>query len=155
VSTNIEVIMIVFDKTYYFELENISFDILQESELNRMFKDGRIASKFLEIMIEKWFPDLQYVNARGHDHVSLTDGQKYEQKCFTKSGCRFMQSINFGGGRVFNEEKAIEHSSTMNYIICDILSFPKIRLIFKKGPDLTNQYSNCIIPLKDLDKLFN
>mgnify|MGYP000282803873 FL=1 len=145
---------IEFNKTYTFNFEgSVSFGDLPASIIHDMFKDGRLASHFLERQLEVWFPELTFVNAKGYDHVD-TQGVKYDQKCFTKGGLRFMPSTMIGAGRKLDEAVAQEHANEINYICCDIVDFPKVAVVFKRGTDLVNDYAKCAVPFKDRAKLF-
>lgn len=119
-----------------------------------MFKDGRLTSHFLERQLEIWFPDLTFVNAKGYDHVDSA-GVKYDQKCFTKGGLKFMPSTMQGAGRSLNEEVAQAHANEINYICCDIVEFPKVRVVFKRGKDLVKDYPKCAVPFKDRSNFFD
>ena len=145
---------IEFDKTYTFDFTGtVSFGQLPEAVICEMFKDGRLASHFLERQLEVWFPELTFVNAKGHDHLD-EQGVKYDQKCFTKGGLKFMPSTMIGAGRSLNEEVAQEHANEINYIACDIVDFPVVRVVFKTGADLVKDYPKCAIPFKDRQKVF-
>lgn len=145
---------IEFNETYTFDFTGtVSFGQLPEPVICEMFKDGRLASHFLERQLEVWFPELTFVNAKGHDHLD-EQGVKYDQKCFTKGGLKFMPSTMIGAGRSLNEEVAQEHANEINYIACDIVDFPVVRVIFKTGSDLVEDYPKCAIPFKDRQKLF-
>jgi len=145
---------VVFDKVFTFNLDgSISFGTLSEDVIHEMFKDGRLASHFLERQLEKWFPELTFVNAKGYDHVD-GKGVKYDQKCFTKGGLKFMPSTMIGAGRSLNEEVAQAHANEINYIACDIVDFPIVRVLFKSGADLVAKYPKCSIPFKDRADFF-
>ena len=58
-----------------------------------------------------------------------------------------------GAGRRVDTNKLCEHATDMIYIFCDIVSFPEVRVIFKKGSDLTH-YTRGAIPFGDRDVLF-
>ena len=145
--------MIEFDKTYSFELKNISFDALSYEETISIMKDGRVASHFLERMLEKWFPELKFVDGNGYDHIDESS-VKYDQKCFTMKGCGFAKSILVGGGRTFNAEEAVKHSETMNYILCDIVDLPEVHVVFVEGSKLVAKYPRCRIPFKERSNIF-
>jgi hypothetical protein len=146
--------MIEFDKTYSFMIDNIKFGSLSNEKIIDIFKDGRVASHFLEKMLEEWFPELVFVDGNGYDHINKKSKVKYDQKCFTKGGCGFAKSILVGGGRTFNLAEATKHSAEMNYIICDIVDFPKVKVVFAKGKDLLTRYPKCRIPFRDRELIF-
>jgi hypothetical protein len=59
-----------FNKIYEFDLAGkVQFGNLPESEVYELFRDGRVASKFLEHHIPKWFPELKFVDQDGYDHI--------------------------------------------------------------------------------------
>lgn len=139
------------NQIYTFEC-SASFGTLSQKLVNQLFTDGRVASPFLERQLELWFPDLTFVDGKGYDHVDI-HLQKYDAKCFTKGGAKFCQSVMLGAGRSVNEEKLWEHATQMIYIFCDVVDFPHVRVIYKKGTDLLN-YPKGSIPFKDRNVLF-
>tara|TARA_Y100001938_G_C8085596_1_gene431772 strand:+ start:1468 stop:1905 length:438 start_codon:yes stop_codon:yes gene_type:complete len=139
------------NKTYTYECQ-ATFGTLSQEKVNKLFTDGRRASGFLEIQLEEWFPDLTFEDGKGYDHVDK-NGIKYDAKCFTPRGANFSPSVMLGAGRKVDKDKLWEHANDMIYIFCDIVSFPKVRVIFKKGSDLT-QYNRGSIPFGDRDVLF-
>lgn len=139
------------NQIYTFECP-ASFGTLSQKLVNQLFTDGRRASGFLERQLELWFPDLTFVDGKGYDHVDLQQ-QKYDAKCFTQRGAKFCPSNMIGVGRSVNEEKLWEHATQMIYIFCDVVDFPQVRVIYKKGTDLLN-YPKGNIPFKDRDVLF-
>jgi hypothetical protein len=142
---------IELDRVYIFSC-SASFGTLSQSVVNQLFKDGRVASPFLERQLELWFPDLTFVDGKGYDHVD-TVFQKYDAKCFTKRGAKFCPSNMLGVGRSVNEEKLWKHAVDMVYIFCDIVDFPQVRVVYKKGSDLL-KYPKGSIPFKDRNVLF-
>jgi hypothetical protein len=143
-----------FDKVFEFTLDNVSFGTLPNEIIYDMFKDGRLASHFLERQLEQWFPELTFVNAKGYDHLD-EDGVMFDQKCFTKGGLKFMPSTMIGAGRSLDEEVAQAHANEINYICCDIVDFPSVRVVFKRGSDLVAEYPKCSIPFKNRNFLFD
>ena len=139
---------------YTFNVENISFGDLNSSELSSMFTDGRLASHFLERQLTKWFPKLTFVDKRGHDHLD-EDGNKYDQKCFTKGGLGFAPSHMGGKGRVFVQEEAHDHAKEITYICCDIVDFPLVKVRFAKGSELIKEFPKCKIPFKLRNEFFS
>jgi hypothetical protein len=136
------------------KIDNISFGDLSNNELSDMFTDGRLASHFLERQLTKWYPELEFVDKRGYDHVDK-DGNKYDQKCFTKGGLTFSPSNMAGKGRVFVQEEAHDHAKNITYICCDIVDFPTVRVKFSKGSDLIEVFPKCKIPFSKREEFFN
>ena len=99
--------------TQTFTIDNVSFGDLTEEQCHEILTDGRLASHFLERQLEIWYPYLTFVDGKGHDHVD-TDGNLYDQKCFTKGGLAFAPSNMIGKGRSINEEIATEHLSLIH-----------------------------------------
>ena len=143
--------MIELNKTYEFACP-ASFGTLSQEEVYKLFTDGRRASGFLEIQLEKWFPELTFEDGKGYDHVDR-GGLRYDAKCFTKGGAKFCPSGMLGMGRKVNEEELWEHANDMIYIFTDVVEFPKVMVRFVKGSDLT-QYTKGSIPFKDRNVLF-
>jgi hypothetical protein len=145
---------IEFNKTFVFTISNFSFGPLPRSELVALFKDGRISSHFLERCLEQWFPELTFVNKTGYDHVDRK-GVKYDAKNFTKGGLSFMPSNQMGAGRSFNAPVAHAHAKEINYIACDIVDFPKVRIRFATGKQLVEDYPQARIPFSKRGEFFD
>jgi len=149
---------IEFDRVYNFDLSGtFSFGSLSKRALAEILKDGRVASHLLEPQLAKWFPELRHVKGcKDHDHVNKVDENiKYDAKNFTPAGgCKFMPSSMLGTGRKFNEERFLFKTEKMNYIICDIVDFPKVSVIFKKGSELASQYPKGTITKSKRGELF-
>jgi hypothetical protein len=144
---------IVYNKNYNFKI-NATFGDLPTSVLEKVLKDGRLASHFLERQLEVWFPELTFVNAKGYDHVRKGSDILYDQKCFTKGGLGFAPSKMLGAGRKINIEEAHAHANTIDYIACDITEFPKVVVRFVKGSDLVEKYPTCKVKYNQREELF-
>lgn len=132
---------IEYNKTFTFEVP-VMFGDLPKELLHEMFKDGRVASKFLENHIPVWFPELEFVDAKGYDHVNKETGRQLDAKCFTKGGLCFAPSVMLGAGRKIDSEAVIAHAKTIDYIACDVVDFPTVRIRFVTGTDLLENYPN-------------
>jgi len=141
--------------TFYISEESVSFGNLSKETVFSLFKDGRVASPFLERAVEVWYPHLKFVDAKGYDHVDIHTSQKYDLKCFTKGGLRFAPSVMIGAGRKIDEEKLHEHASSISYICCDIINFPKIRVKFISGKELIKTYPKGSIPFSHKERFFS
>jgi hypothetical protein len=128
-------------------------DLTQEVMLSLM-KDGRFAAPLLERQLVCEFPELEYVDQKGHDHVHKDTGQKYDAKNFTRRGMKFMPSSQIGAGRKFNKEISHSHARELIYICCDIVEFPLVRCKFVAGKDLIEEYPKCQIPFGEREKFF-
>ena len=141
---------------YEFDLTGkVQFGDMPAEYLYKLFRDGRVASKFLEHTVPTWFPDLEFVDQKGYDHVSKTTGRKYDLKGFTARGASYAPSNMLGAGRKIDESVLHEHAETIDYILSDITEFPKVRIVFKSGSDLVKTYPNGKIPFKEKKALFN
>jgi hypothetical protein len=146
--------MIEIDKVYDFEIEDVSFGPISKEEMYNIFTDGRACSPFIERCLEKWFSQLKFIGGKGYDHINISDEKiKYDAKSFTKQGSNFSPSNMQGKGRSVDPIKLWEHANTMIYIFCDIIDFPKVKIIFKNGTDLT-KYTNGKIKVTERDVLF-
>ena len=143
------------NKTYEFDLtDTMSFGDIKQERLYEFFKDGRNASFMLEEQLIHWFPELTRVEGnKDHDHIS-EDGVKYDAKNFTKGGLNFMPSNQIGAGRKFDSVIAYEKANKLVYICCDIVDFPKVRVIFKSGKDLVKDFPNCKVSKTNREVLF-
>ena len=146
------------DKVYNFDLTGtVSFGDLKEQDIYDLCKDGRLVSHLLEPQLCNWFPVLKHVRGcKGHDHVHREDGRLFDAKNFTpKGGCRFAPSSMYGKGRKFDESLFLEKSRNMTYIICDIVEFPKVRVLFKEGAKLAKKYPKGKISKSKRNVLFS
>ena len=143
------------NKTYSFDLTGkVQFGDMPVEQLHKLFRDGRVASKFLEHSIPTWFPDLEFVDEQGFDHVCQETGRRYDLKGFTKGGACYAPSNMLGAGRKINKAEVHAHANEIDYIFSDITEFPKVRIIFKIGADMVEQWPSTKIPKKDKEKLF-
>jgi len=145
---------IKLNKTYDFCIDEVSFGNIPPHRIHEFFKDGRVASFFLEEQLPHWFPELTRIEGnKDHDHVD-TEGKKYDAKNFTKYGLSFMPSNQMGAGRKFDEAIAHEKALKLIYICCDIIDFPNIRVRFAKGSELIKQFPKCKISEPKREVLF-
>ncbi len=146
---------IQLNKTYEFDLvDKMSFGDIKIERLYEFFKDGRNASFMLEEQLIHWFPELIRIEGnKDHDHIGK-NGVKYDAKNFTKGGLNFMPSNQIGAGRKFDSVIAYEKANKLVYICCDIIDFPKVRVIFKEGKDLVKQFPNCKVSKTNREVLF-
>jgi hypothetical protein len=146
-----------FDRVFEFTVSNVAFGNLNNEELNKLFRDGRVASHFLEVQITKWFPKLERKEIkRGRaksDHIDNI-GNIYEMKSFTKCGCKVMPSYQYGGSRIFNFVEYDELAQKTKYIVCDIRSFPLVRVIFKQGGDMVKMFPKGLVDVKQEGLLY-
>jgi hypothetical protein len=146
---------IELNKTYHFTIKNYSFGDLSTEAMNEICQDGRVASHLLEPQLVHWFPELIHIKGcKDHDHIGAS-GQKYDAKNFTKNGMQFKPSNQIGTGRQFNYTAMAEKAEDMIYIACDIVDFPEVRVIFKKGRDLVEQYPKGEVPKSKRGVLFS
>ena len=143
------------NKTYEYDLTNtMSFGDIKQERLYEFFKDGRNASFMLEEQLTHWFPELTRVEGnKDHDHIS-ENGVKYDAKNFTKHGLNFMPSNQIGAGRKFDSVVAYQKANKLVYICCDIVDFPKVKVVFKDGKDLVKSYPNCKVSKNKRELLF-
>jgi len=143
------------NKTYEYDLTGkVQFGDMPVELLHRLFTDGRVASKFLEHTLPTWFEDLEFVDAKGYDHVSKTTGRKYDLKGFTPRGACYAPSEMLGKGRKIIETDVHAHAQTIDYVFSDITEFPKVRIVFKSGADMVEQFPNTKIKYNERSKLF-
>ena len=143
------------NKTYEYDLTNtMSFGDIKQERLYEFFKDGRNASFMLEEQLIHWFPELTRVEGnKDHDHIS-ENGVKYDAKNFTKHGLNFMPSNQIGAGRKFDSVVAYQKANKLVYICCDIVDFPKVKVVFKDGKDLVKSYPSCKVSKNKRELLF-
>lgn len=147
---------IILNKTYHYRISNYHFDGLDETILREIFKDGRAFSHFIEPWLAQTFPLIHVQGCKKYDHIDSDNCDiKYDQKTFTKGGCKFMPSNMIGEGRKFDKAIFEEKARGLIYIIVSNLNFPDIKIKFVKGNELATKYPNGTIPLKDLVPFFD
>ena len=148
--------MFEFDKVYHYDLTGTyAFGDLSDEALTEIFKDGRVASHLLERQLTKWYPSLTHVGGcEDHDHVD-ENNVKYDAKNFTKNGLKFMPSSMLGTGRKFDQRLFESKTEKMNYICCDIREFPRVRVVFKEGSELSKEYPKGTISETNGEVLFS
>ena len=146
---------VVLNKTDTHIINNYGFDDLPLDSVKEIFKDGRIFSHFIENWIQNKYPLLHVPGCKGHDFTDANNADIiYDEKTFTKGGCRFMPSSMIGTGRTFNQIEFNEKAANMVYCIVSNINFPEIKIIFIDGPELIKKYPKGTIPFKDHDHLF-
>lgn len=144
-----------FDTVYEFDFTGkVQFGDMPLASVYALFRDGRVASKFLEHTIPTWFPDLEFVDQDGYDHESKTTGKRYDLKGFTKGGASYAPSNMLGAGRKVDVEKLHAHAQEIDYILSDITEFPRVRIVFKRGTDLIESYPTGKIDKREKTVLF-
>jgi len=144
-----------YDTVYEFNFAGkVQFGDMPTQQLNELFQDGRVASKFLEHTIPTWFEDLTFVDAKGYDHVSKTNERKFDLKGFTKGGASYAPSTMLGAGRKINVQELHAHAREIDYILSDVTEFPRVRVVFKRGTDLVESYPSGKINKNQKEVLF-
>jgi len=102
------------------------------------------------------YPLIHVEGCKDHDFVDAGDTNiHYDQKTFTKGGCRYYESSMIGVGRKFDLEKFQEKAKNMIYIIVSNIDFPHILVKIVRGSDLMLKYPKGVIPLKDFVPFFD
>jgi len=155
-TTIIKIPSVELDKTECYTIDDYSFGGLPKETIVDLFKDGRIFSHFIEKWLAAHYPLIHVAGCKDHDFI---DGGNpnihYDQKTFTKGGCRYYESGMIGVGRKFDLEKFQEKAKNMIYIIVSNLDFPDIRVKIIRGSVLMLKYPKGVIPLKDAVQFFN
>jgi hypothetical protein len=156
---NLEIIEtknIKHNTTFTHIIENLSFGNLSQSAIIDIYKDGRPFSHLIEPWLAINYPLIHVMGCKKYDHTDIDDENvKYDQKTFTKGGCKFMPSNMIGEGRKFDKEIFEEKAKKLIYIIVGNINFPEIKIKFVRGIDLIVDYPDGKIPSKDFDKFFN
>jgi hypothetical protein len=79
----------------------------------------------------------------------------YDEKTFTKNGCKFYPSNMIGEGRSFDKKLFEKKAKKLIYCIVSNVNFPEIKIKFVRGIHLLKLYPKGEIPLKDYVKFFN
>jgi hypothetical protein len=143
------------NKTITQTIANFAFGDLPRDVLIELFKDGRVSSYFLERLIARQ-DSLNHVGGcKDHDMVDQTDPAiQYDEKTFTKNGCKFMPSNMIGVGRQFDQSAFLEKSKKLIYIVASVVNFPEVKIRYVKGDELAQRYPKGEIPIKDHENFF-
>ena len=155
--TEMENPSVTFDTTYTHVIENFGFGGIPITEVIEIYKDGRPFSHFVEAWLAHNYPLTRNQNKCGkYDFTDRNNENiKYDEKTFTKGGCKFMPSNMIGEGRTFNKEIFEKKAKKLIYIIVSNIHFPVIKIKFVRGIHLMIRYPTGIIPLKDFHKFFD
>ena len=144
------------NKTFIHEIHDVKFDNIPREQLIEKYKDGRPFSHFIEIWLEHNYPLIYISGCRDHDFIDKNySDTRYDEKTFTKGGCKFCPSNMLGQGRKFDEEKFREKTVKMIFCIVSNIYFPQIKIRFVRGSELIKLYPKGEIPLKDHVKFFD
>jgi len=146
---------IEYNKTHTKRIENISFGNLDKETLEKIFRDGRAFSHFIERFLAKEYNLTHIDGCKGYDIIEPTNSEiKYEQKTFTSKGCKIMPSNMVGQGRSFDPVVFKEKAEKLIYIIVSNVKFPEIHIRFVKGVDLVPLYPNGKIQAREHNAFF-
>jgi hypothetical protein len=144
-----------YNRIYNFDLTGkVQFGALPLPLLHKLFKDGRVASKFLEHHLPEWFTEFKFVDCKGYDHVRESDGLRIDLKGFTARGACYAPSEMLGKGRKIDLDQVHAHAQEIDYVFSDITEFPVVRLVFKRGQDLVREFPSTKIKPNQRDQLF-
>lgn len=151
---------IELNRVYSFNLPSFTWPGLSIDTTNTVCKNGAASSKYIEHMLcsDSFFPKLIYKDKPGYDYIQDSYPglkTKLDLKNFTNGGSKFMPSSMIGTGRTVDKEEFHSHAKELTYIFCDIIDFPKIKVIFKDGEDLICKYPNGHIYKTRRNELFS
>jgi len=147
---------VILNKTFTHTIMDYTFDNLSNEICCNILKDGRVFSHYIEKWIEHNYPLKHIDGCKEYDFIDQNYPEiLYDEKTFTKGGCRYMPSSMIGTGRSFNKEVFEEKSKKLIFCIVSNINFPEIKIKFIKGINLLELYPKGIIPLKDHIKFFD
>jgi hypothetical protein len=147
---------VALNTTTIHQIDNYGFDNIPKEVCEEILKDGRAFSHFIEV----WLP-LYYllIHVKGCKSYDFTDKKHqeilYDEKTFTKRGCRFCPSNMIGQGRKFDKEVFEKKCDKLIFCVVSNINFPEIKIRFVKGSELAAKYPKGTIPPKDHDEFFN
>jgi hypothetical protein len=137
-------------------IENFSFGHLSREALITLYQDGRISSHFMEEMLAQDFGLTRIHGCKDHDLVEPSDSTiRYEEKTFTRGGCKFMPSNMLGQGRHFDQAIFEKKASGLIYAIVSVVNFPEIKIRYVRGDELALKYPKGEIPFSKHDEFFS
>jgi hypothetical protein len=143
------------DVSFSHHITDFAFDNIPKEIVIEIFKDGRPFSHFIESWLATNYPVIHIHGCKKYDFRDLHyPWITYDEKTFTKQGCKFMPSNMIGQGRVFDKDVFNSKSKKLIYCIVSNIHFPTIKVRFCRGTDLIKKYPNGTIPYKDHNKFF-
>ena len=107
------------NKTFTHKIENFGFGNLSVDVCAEIYKDGRPFSHFIEKWIEDNYPLTHISGCKKYDFIDEKyETTKYDEKTFTKGGCRFCPSNMIGQGRKFDQKIFEEKNKKINILYC-------------------------------------
>lgn len=144
------------NKTFEHKITNYKFDDLSEEICIEIFKDGRVFSHFIENWLETHYQLKHIKGCKSFDFIDKNNSNIfYDEKTFTKLGCKFCPSNMIGQGRKFDKEIFEKKTKKLIFCIVSNIDFPNIKVKFIKGEDLIKDYPNGKISFKNHIKFFN
>tara|TARA_B100000900_G_C20405313_1_gene644481 strand:- start:319 stop:795 length:477 start_codon:yes stop_codon:yes gene_type:complete len=146
------------NKTFNHTIENYGFGNLSDENCIEILKDGRVFSHFIEVWLAENYPLIHVKGCKKYDFIDKNCPEiLYDEKTFTKGGCKFCPSNMLGQGRTFDQ--ALFEKKTKKLIFCIVsnINFPNIKVRFVKGETLleNEKWRKGTIPLKDHVEFFN
>lgn len=145
---------VLYDTIYEMSLAGMKIPHFSDEEICKMCENGSFMSHITEGLGAKAF-NIKLRNGKGYDYP-IQEGvlKQIDNKNFTKRGLKFMPSNMIGEGRSFDKEKFEEHTSKTDYMVVDIVSFPYIRIVLKRGTELARDYPNGVVTLARIEEIF-
>jgi len=146
---------VALNKTFSHTLSGYGFCGLPIEKVNEIYKDGRVFSHFIEHWLEQNYPLIHVDGCKDHDFTDVVNKEIiFDEKTFTRGGCKFMPSNMIGSGRTFNKEKFLEKADRLIYCIVSNVYFPDIKIKFVPGHELIQKYPNGVIHANEHDIFF-
>ena len=143
------------NKTFSHTLSGYGFGGLPIEKVNEIYKDGRVFSHFIEHWLEQNYPLIHVDGCKDHDFTDVVNKEIiFDEKTFTRGGCKFMPSNMIGSGRTFNKVKFLEKADRLIYCIVSNVYFPDIKIKFVPGHELIQKYPNGVIHANEHDIFF-
>ena len=149
-------ISVTLNKTFTHTITNYGFGNLPIETVDKILKDGRPFSHFIELWLEENYPIVWVEGCKSYDFKDKVYPETiYDEKTFTKGGCAFCPSNMLGQGRSFNKEVFEEKAKKLVYCVVSNIYFPKIKVKFMRGIELMKIYPKGKIPFSDHIKFFD
>jgi len=152
--------ILTINKLYKLTIDKIVFGNLSNHKIIEIFSDGRVLSHLLEAILDEEFLNLKHIKkCKTYDFIDNYTQQKYDEKTFTKNGCKFMPSNMVGAKRSYDKKRFASYlkDTNMYYILVDgtRLSEKEIRIKAFDGNNLFECYPNASIPFCDIEYIFS
>jgi hypothetical protein len=135
-------------------VSNYSFGSVSKTDLNEVFKCGRVSSFLLKKELPNIFKKLKLRETSGSNSYVDKDGNIFHLRTFGATGMKFMPSKQIGIGRNYDQSETKKIINNTYLIACDIVDFPTVHIRIFNADHMLQLYPSASVPYLDRYYLF-